>query len=61
MDLALLSECGTAFLNLIESTDTQRLCVEPIYPMKDSAFYLSVVSSLPALLTDGFALLGFPF
>lgn len=61
MDLALLSECGTAFLSLIESTDTQRLCAEPIYPMKESAFSLSVVSSLPALLTDGFALLGFPF
>ena len=61
MDLALLSECGTAFLSLIESTDTQRLCAEPIYPMKESAFSLSVVSSLPALLTGGFALLGFPF
>ena len=60
MDLALLSECGTAFLSLIESTDTQRLCAEPIYPMKESAF-LSVVSSLPALLSDGFALLGVPF
>ena len=35
MDLALLSDCGTAFLSLIESTDTQRLCAEPIYPMKD--------------------------
>ena len=61
MGLALLSDCGTAFLSLIESTDTQRLCAEPIYPMKESAFSLSVVSSLPALLTDGFALLGFPF
>ena len=60
MDLALLSECGTAFLSLIESTDTQRLCVEPIYPMKESAF-LSVVSSLPALLTGGFTLRDFPF